>query len=200
MYAYVPLSLLLAYTALALPRPLMEPDVRAWLEPKSLKPSDIIDVMPHETESKPLATDNHSPGVILGTNASDKDVAQEELAGVYYCDDIAWGGLCTYLRKPIGGGPDNCTTIGERASSIGPDPGIYCIFYTCGVPFHVNSVCDSIASDLSDQLTLSFPGSDDLTHTAKGDYNDNLRSYHCFKEEVSFEHDGPMSIAAEDGA
>ena len=49
---------------------------------------------------------------------------------VYYCEDNAWGGACKHVLSPLGSDPEKCTTIDGRASSIGPDPGYYCIFYT----------------------------------------------------------------------
>lgn len=48
---------------------------------------------------------------------------------------------------------------------------------------HSNAVCAPIASDGSDALALTFPGNDNLGFTAKGDFNDRLLSYQCFREE-----------------
>ncbi|KAL1601093.1 hypothetical protein SLS59_005763 [Nothophoma quercina] len=95
---------------------------------------------------------------------------------VYYCEDNAWGGACKHVLSPLGSDPEKCTTIDGRASSIGPDPGYYCIFYT-------NALCAPIASDGSDSLTLTYPGTDNLSATQKGNFNDRLLSYNCFKEE-----------------
>lgn len=46
-----------------------------------------------------------------------------------------------------------------------------------------NALCASIMSDGSDSLTLSYPGTPDLGNTEKGDFNDRLLSYSCFREE-----------------
>jgi hypothetical protein len=46
-----------------------------------------------------------------------------------------------------------------------------------------NAVCAPIASDGNDALTLTFPGNDNLGFTAKGDFNDRLLSYQCFRDE-----------------
>lgn len=46
-----------------------------------------------------------------------------------------------------------------------------------------NAVCAPIASDQSDTLSLTYPGTDNLVSTAKGNYNDRLLSYQCFRNE-----------------
>ena len=49
--------------------------------------------------------------------------------------------------------------------------------------FYSNALCAPIASDGSDSLTLTYPGTDNLSATKKGNFNDRLLSYNCFKEE-----------------
>ena len=49
--------------------------------------------------------------------------------------------------------------------------------------FYSNALCAPIASDGSDSLTLTYPGTDNLSATQKGNFNDRLLSYNCFKEE-----------------
>ena len=46
-----------------------------------------------------------------------------------------------------------------------------------------NALCAPIASNGSDSLILTYPGTDNLSVTEKGDFNDRLLSYNCFKEE-----------------
>ncbi|KAF3048123.1 hypothetical protein E8E12_010588 [Didymella heteroderae] len=118
----------------------------------------------------------------------------EDEAGVFYCKDVGWGGDCIYRRTPLGSDPKDCTQLNLPASSVGPDEGYYCIFYT-QVPQRIilclprilirrrNAVCAPLASDGSDTLSLTYPGTDNLGFTAKGDFNDRLLSYQCFREE-----------------
>ncbi|KAL1644124.1 hypothetical protein SLS61_008954 [Didymella pomorum] len=100
----------------------------------------------------------------------------EDEAGVFYCKDVGWGGDCIYRKTPLGSDPKDCTQLNMEASSVGPDEGYYCIFYT-------NAVCDPIASDGSDTLSLKYPGNDNIGFTAKGNFNDRLLSYQCFTDE-----------------
>lgn len=46
-----------------------------------------------------------------------------------------------------------------------------------------NALCAPLASDGSDSLPLSYPGAENLVDTIKGDFNDRLLSYQCFREE-----------------
>ncbi|KAJ4381074.1 hypothetical protein N0V86_003421 [Didymella sp. IMI 355093] len=95
---------------------------------------------------------------------------------VFYCKDVGWGSDCVYRTTPLGSDPKDCTELNLPASSVGPDKGYYCIFYT-------NAFCAPIASDRSDQLTLTYPGTDNLGFTSKGDFNDRLLSYQCFRDD-----------------
>ncbi|KAF9698069.1 hypothetical protein EKO04_003480 [Ascochyta lentis] len=113
------------------------------------------------------------PSVVTTDDTDDYDVA-----GVYICEDDAWRGVCTHTYSRLGSNPNDCTIINGRASSIGPDPGYYCIFYT-------NALCASLTPDRSDTLTLSYPGSDNLGFTFKGNFNDLVLSYSCFKEDFT---------------
>jgi hypothetical protein len=47
-----------------------------------------------------------------------------------------------------------------------------------------DAYCSAILSDGSDSLTLTYPGSDNLLVTEKGDFNDRVLSYQCFKAEA----------------
>ncbi|KAI8934693.1 hypothetical protein NX059_008384 [Plenodomus lindquistii] len=98
------------------------------------------------------------------------------LAGVYICTDINWSGSCTHTFTPLGSAPSSCTTLNGTASSIGPDVGVRCRFYT-------NSYCDTIFTDESDFITLSYPGTSDLRNSEKGDWNDRVFSFLCFEED-----------------
>ncbi|KAL6153019.1 hypothetical protein ACJQWK_11138 [Exserohilum turcicum] len=61
---------------------------------------------------------------------SDPAVPDEKYAGVYICEDIAWGGHCEHKLTKPGGADIDCTQLSGNASSIGPDPGFLCEFYT----------------------------------------------------------------------
>ncbi|KAH6870754.1 hypothetical protein BKA58DRAFT_402255 [Alternaria rosae] len=98
----------------------------------------------------------------------------EDLAGVYVCDDINWNGACSHHFTKPGGSDIDCAQLSGRESSIGPDPGFLCEFFT-------NSYCKKEASNESDFLSLSWPGNPDLRSTDKGNLNDKLLSYVCFK-------------------
>ncbi|KZM21482.1 uncharacterized protein EKO05_0006303 [Ascochyta rabiei] len=119
------------------------------------------------------------PVDVSGVVTSD-DKTDDELAGVYICEDNAWGGACTHTYSRLGSDPLDCTIIDGRASSIGPDPGYHCIFYT-------NSFCATLTTDRSETLTLSYPGSDNLGFTEQGDFNDRVLSYSCFKSDFSLD-------------
>lgn len=96
------------------------------------------------------------------------------LAGVYICSDINWSGNCKHYLTPIGSSPSACTLLDGTASSIGPDMGFSCNFYT-------NSYCDSIFNDRHDVIALAYPGTADLRRLPQGDYNDDFYSYQCFE-------------------
>lgn len=49
---------------------------------------------------------------------------------MFYCKDVGWGGDCIYRKTPLGSDPKDCTQLNMEASSVGPDEGYYCIFYT----------------------------------------------------------------------
>ncbi|KAH7392711.1 hypothetical protein BKA66DRAFT_412464, partial [Pyrenochaeta sp. MPI-SDFR-AT-0127] len=96
---------------------------------------------------------------------------------VYICEDHNWGGNCEHKLTPLGSSDDDCTRLDGTASSIGPDVGFKCLFYT-------NSDCRPFARDGSDFVELTYPGNANLLVTDKGDYNDKLYSYLCFKLEL----------------
>lgn len=48
-----------------------------------------------------------------------------------------------------------------------------------------NALCSRILSDSSDFLALTYPGTGDLRTTYKGDFNDRILSYQCFKNDSS---------------
>ncbi|KAI4657847.1 uncharacterized protein J4E78_006236 [Alternaria triticimaculans] len=98
----------------------------------------------------------------------------EDLAGVYVCDDINWNGACSHHFTKPGGSDIDCAQLSGRESSIGPDPGFLCEFFT-------NNSCHKTPGVESDFLSLSWPGNADLRSTDKGDLNDKFLSYVCFK-------------------
>ncbi|CAE7023990.1 hypothetical protein CFE70_003389 [Pyrenophora teres f. teres 0-1] len=51
-------------------------------------------------------------------------------AGVYVCSNINWGGICEHKFTPLGGSDSDCTVLTGRESSVGPDEGFFCEFYT----------------------------------------------------------------------
>ncbi|KAJ8107861.1 hypothetical protein OPT61_g8575 [Boeremia exigua] len=164
-------------TALALPTPncfncgplsIFIPP-RYWDLPPSLRPKNPTDIWAGPAEE--------APAYVAAIAARDVSPVEDDMAGVYICEDVAWGGECTHHVTPLGSDPEACTIIDPRASSIGPDEGFYCLFYT-------NAFCAPLASDGSDTLSLSYPGTDNLLVTQKGDYNDRLHSYQCFREEA----------------
>jgi len=118
--------------------------------------------------------------------------APEDVAGVYVCDDINWNGKCSHHIIKPGGADIDCAQLSGRESSIGPDPGFLCEFFTY-VPIsylfatiantlvNSNNSCRKTPGVESDFLSLSWPGNADLRSTDKGDLNDKFLSYVCFK-------------------
>ncbi|KAF2130803.1 hypothetical protein P153DRAFT_286979, partial [Dothidotthia symphoricarpi CBS 119687] len=100
---------------------------------------------------------------------------------VYICEDHHWGGKCEYKVSHLGSAPEDCVELDGSASSIGPDQGYYCIFYTQGSP--LNAFCRRLASDGSDNISVSYPGEPNLLDTHAGNWNDKVRSYNCFKDD-----------------
>ncbi|KAJ4991132.1 hypothetical protein SVAN01_03482 [Stagonosporopsis vannaccii] len=138
-----------------------------------------------------------------------------ERVQVYICAAPSWGPPCTHFRTPLGSAPEACTALAPNmtALSIGPDPGFQCIFYTyvpqiktralyrrTDVPMlnadiltlpRSNAFCTPLASDGTDALPLSFPGTGDLTTTQKGDYDGRLLSFQCFREATEDSEEEP---------
>ncbi|KAF1941978.1 hypothetical protein EJ02DRAFT_434342 [Clathrospora elynae] len=96
----------------------------------------------------------------------------EPKAGVYVCEDINWGGKCEHKFSPLGSSDADCTLLAGTESSIGPDIGFYCEFYT-------NAYCRKLMNNGSDFLGIYYPGTADLRSTAKGNMNDRFYSYIC---------------------
>ncbi|KAI4625608.1 hypothetical protein J4E80_002740 [Alternaria sp. BMP 0032] len=118
--------------------------------------------------------------------------APEDVAGVYVCDDINWNGACSHHFTKPGGSDIDCAQLSGRESSIGPDPGFLCEFFTYVLTIpplgflantfvNSNNSCHKTAGVESDFLSLSWPGNADLRSTDKGDLNDKFLSYVCFK-------------------
>jgi hypothetical protein len=75
-----------------------------------------------------------SPSLSLSRASSDtytQTKPQTNLHQVYICEHHTWGGACEHKLSPLGSAPEDCTVIDGTASSIGPDEGIFCVFYTC---------------------------------------------------------------------
>ncbi|KAK7183814.1 hypothetical protein DPSP01_004438 [Paraphaeosphaeria sporulosa] len=92
-----------------------------------------------------------------------------ELANVYVCEHINWGGACVNVLYAIDSG--DCVSLDGTASSIRPDKGFSCTFYK-------NGSCRTF--DGSASLKLQDPGSADLTKEA-GEWNDAARGFQCFR-------------------
>ncbi|KAF1834527.1 hypothetical protein BDW02DRAFT_477501, partial [Decorospora gaudefroyi] len=131
----------------------------------TVAPTTIITLPSISTNVSTSAT----PPVSTGTA-----VPVDEPAGVYVCSDTNWGGTCEHKLTQPGGSDMECTPLSGTESSIGPDPGFLCEFYT-------NAVCRRILTDGSDFLELTYPGIADLRQTPKGDLNDAILSYLCFR-------------------
>ncbi|KAF1924631.1 uncharacterized protein M421DRAFT_424512 [Didymella exigua CBS 183.55] len=207
---YTPaLIVLLTTTALALPKPsaligvpsVAIPESRHAIVESSHRETGVEKRQSFLTGLPGVYMPSHYPGCVGGAfcpewymrqiqredaerAAREKDLSSlqvrqeraDDEAGVFYCQDVDWQGECVYNTTALGSDPKDCAQLNLPASSIGPDEGYYCIFYT-------NAVCAPIASDGSDALTLSFPGSANLMQTDKGDFNDRLLSYQCFRED-----------------
>jgi hypothetical protein len=57
-------------------------------------------------------------------------LTQTDVAQVYICEDINWGGECEYKITKPGGSDMDCTQLNGTESSIQPDPDFFCEFYT----------------------------------------------------------------------
>lgn len=64
------------------------------------------------------------------------------------------------------------------ASSVGPDEGFVCWFFT-------NAYCRPLSSDGSDFIQLKYPGNGNVLETYNGDFNDKINSYFCLPEAES---------------
>ncbi|KAF1917028.1 hypothetical protein BDU57DRAFT_415851, partial [Ampelomyces quisqualis] len=93
---------------------------------------------------------------------------------VFICEHINWGGQCEHKYRPTGTSDGDCTVLDGEASSIGPDKGWTCLFYT-------NAFCRALAGDGSDVLQVEYPGIGDLGRADKGGWNDRARSYWCVR-------------------
>ncbi|KAF1962745.1 hypothetical protein CC80DRAFT_96887 [Byssothecium circinans] len=94
----------------------------------------------------------------------------DEQAG-FVCEHAFWGGKCTILSYNFGSG--ECAQLDGKASAAGPDAGFICTFFK-------NALCSDV--DGKSSITLTHPGSPNLLDTEKGDFNDALLSYQCFKQ------------------
>jgi hypothetical protein len=113
---------------------------------------------------------------------------------VYICSDVFWGGECEHKFGPKGSSDEACTVLDGTASSIGPDQGFDCIFYTFvynGIPpltTRSTNTSDSNAYcrqfNATDHVWLKAPGEPNLLVLDKGDYNDKFYSYQCFDQGV----------------
>ncbi|RPA75994.1 hypothetical protein BJ508DRAFT_365302 [Ascobolus immersus RN42] len=98
-------------------------------------------------------------------------LAAAENYPVYACVDINWQNCVKVdFQGPSGGG--TCWNFGDnlhdKISSVGPDPGNYCIFYV-----DINCSGDSIGT--------GSPGWGNLATLQGGKWNDKFSSVKCWK-------------------
>ncbi|CAO2650978.1 Nn.00g092750.m01.CDS01 [Neocucurbitaria sp. VM-36] len=192
MFTYVFLAILLAGNALAAPNPIgnqfrhdtqlvqVKRDTPFSSAAYGMFPQAItstVTVIVTATVTAAVATTTSavttsSATIPLPTTTSIPE--PEEKAGVYICEDHNWGGKCEHHLSPLGSSEEDCTQLDGTASSIGPDIGFQCLFFT-------NSYCRPLASDGSDTLGLTYPGNANLLVTENGNFNDKVYSYLCFK-------------------
>lgn len=118
---------------------------------------------------------------------------------VYICNDVNWSGTCIhYFSNPTSSDKD-CVQLDGTASSVGPDEGFVCWFFTyvyvtssalssdlCDVlTFDRNAYCRPLSSDGSDFIQLKYPGNGNVLETYNGDFNDKINSYFCLPEAES---------------
>ncbi|KAF2639351.1 hypothetical protein P280DRAFT_59405 [Massarina eburnea CBS 473.64] len=94
-----------------------------------------------------------------------------EQASLFACENVFWGGKCAIHHYTLGSG--DCSTLDGKTSAVGPDAGFKCTFYK-------NGVCRDLTG--TDSITLVHPGSPNLLSTERGNFNDALLSYQCWKE------------------
>ncbi|KAH7398881.1 hypothetical protein DE146DRAFT_510552 [Phaeosphaeria sp. MPI-PUGE-AT-0046c] len=99
-------------------------------------------------------------------------------AGVYICNDVDWSGTCIHHFSNPTSSDSDCVQLDGTASSVGPDEGFVCWFFT-------NAYCRPLQSDGLDFIQLSYPGTKNMLQTYKGDLNDKIHSYFCLPEKES---------------
>ncbi|GME49432.1 hypothetical protein GTA08_BOTSDO00311 [Neofusicoccum parvum] len=102
----------------------------------------------------------------LPVNPDSIDPSSEE-ASVLTCTDPDFAGTCTLHATPLGN--NNCISLDGTATSIQPDNGLDCIFYS-------NGVCRTFLSPATESFALRYPGSSDL---AKSGWTEQVLSYSC---------------------
>ncbi|KAH4216242.1 hypothetical protein HBI06_234880 [Parastagonospora nodorum] len=95
-------------------------------------------------------------------------------AGVYICTLANFTGACTHHLSPASSAPSACVQLDGTASSVGPDKGFECTFFT-------NAFCDRVLSDGSDAFSVGWPGYKDLKVLGR-QWDDGVRSYYCLGE------------------
>ncbi|KAF2281436.1 uncharacterized protein EI97DRAFT_454629 [Westerdykella ornata] len=78
----------------------------------------------------------------------DKDQGVCDRAGIYICRNPNFSPPCTHQTFCLGSSDSSCTRLDGKALSIGPDPGITCLFYR-------NGVCRNFGDGV---LRLRYPG------------------------------------------
>jgi hypothetical protein len=53
-----------------------------------------------------------------------------DIIQVYVCEDVNWDGDCEHKLNPTGSSDADCTPLTGTESSIGPESGFVCEFYT----------------------------------------------------------------------
>ncbi|KAF2256859.1 hypothetical protein BU26DRAFT_558297 [Trematosphaeria pertusa] len=141
--------------------------------PQPPQPAPAREVAANEVITQPRQQVPGSTGT-ADTPSPTNTTGSAELASVFVCEHVYWGGTCSIVTAPLDTG--ECTPLDGSASSIGPDPGFTCTFYK-------NGSCRDFTG--SDALTLENPGSPNLLDTPKGNFNDVVRGFTCSKTTTS---------------
>ncbi|KAG9185903.1 hypothetical protein G6011_07234 [Alternaria panax] len=107
-----------------------------------LAPNTASDTLSHSSVFTPTTSELVSATTLVTVTASTPvstpaaptstvpAVPDDTLAGVYVCDDINWNGACSHKFTKPGGSDIDCAQLSGQESSLGPDPGFLCEFFT----------------------------------------------------------------------
>ncbi|KAH7075498.1 hypothetical protein BKA63DRAFT_552984 [Paraphoma chrysanthemicola] len=157
MHIHTLLASLLATTALAAPNPRANPQYNQlapaaqstawvtsvvwittteWRYPSSTSSSQaasstsLVFLPPSPSPSPSTTQKLSSSSTLVSVPLASASTEPRVLGGVYICPDINWSGSCTHYLRPLGSGPNDCVKLNGDATSVGPDEGIQCTFFT----------------------------------------------------------------------